>query len=139
MMRDIYGNNASPLQGEVVDFAFDPTLRIGLMSVAPAERIMRSRTKAAVLMVIAIFLCACSSRIVYEPQPVTAASPNTININTATADELEKLPHIGRKTAESIVEHRDRHGTFRRVEHLMLIRGVSETRFAELQPLIRAE
>lgn len=82
---------------------------------------------------------ACSTRVVYESQSTAAASPNAININTATADELEKLPHIGRKTAESIVEHRDRHGTFRRVEHLMLIRGVSETRFAELQPLIRAE
>lgn len=81
---------------------------------------------------------ACSTRLVYQ-QPQSAPSPEAVNINTATADELERLPHIGRKTAEAIVEFRDLNGPFRRLEDLMLIRGVSEKRFDELQPLLRAE
>jgi competence ComEA-like helix-hairpin-helix protein len=81
---------------------------------------------------------ACSTRVVYE-RPPSASSPNAVNINTATADELERLPHIGRKTAEAIVEFRTENGPFLRLEHLMLIRGVSEKRFDELRPMLRTE
>lgn len=62
-----------------------------------------------------------------------------VNINSASLEELEKLPHIGRKTAEAIVEFRTRNGPFRRVEHLMQIRGVSEERFLEIRHLLRTE
>ena len=93
----------------------------------------------------AIFLCAflligCSTRQVYETSAYSAPSAsNAININTATANELEKLPHIGQKTAEAIIAFRQENGPFRRVEHLMLIKGVSEKRFAELRQYLRAE
>lgn len=83
---------------------------------------------------------ACSTRRVNETAANRApVASDAININTATADELERLPHIGRKTAEAIVEFRTVNGPFRRPEHLMQIRGVSETRFAELRPYIKTE
>lgn len=59
-----------------------------------------------------------------------------ININTASADELEQLPGIGRAIAEQIVTHRSQHGPFRRVEHVMLVRGISERKFLDIQTLI---
>ncbi len=90
------------------------------------------------LLLAGLLLSACSSRVEYEPQPIRA-NVNAININTATVDELEKLPNIGRKTAEAIVEFRTVHGPFRRPEELLQIRGVSEERFAELRPLIKTE
>lgn len=62
-----------------------------------------------------------------------------ININTATREELEKLPNIGAVLAARIIEHRARYGAFRRVEHLLIVRGVSERRFREMRPLIYAE
>ena len=92
-----------------------------------------------VVLVFGFFLfAACSSRVEYA-RPVARAPASAININTATIDDFERLPHIGRKTAEAIIEFRTVNGPFRRVEHLMLIRGVSETRFAELQPILRAD
>ena len=92
-----------------------------------------------VIILFASFLfSACSSRVMYE-QPVSRVFEGAININTASIDELEKLPHIGRKTAEAIVAFRSENGPFRRVEHLMLIKGVSEKRFAELRPNLRTE
>lgn len=156
MIRNIYGDNASPLQGEVADRTSDPTLRIGLISDVPSAQDderhqpnptlgigLRSDVPSAPLLMLTILLsvlfASCSARVVYDPQPITAASPNAININTGSADELEELPHIGRKTAEAIVDHRERHGAFRRVEHLMLIRGVSEARFKKIRNLIRIE
>ncbi|MEQ1606114.1 MAG: helix-hairpin-helix domain-containing protein [Pyrinomonadaceae bacterium] len=92
------------------------------------------------VILIAIFLAstACSSKVVHEPDSQTF-SRGEININTATIDELEKLPHIGRKTAEAIVEFREQNGPFRRVEHLMQIRGISEQRFLDLRPFIKTE
>lgn len=62
-----------------------------------------------------------------------------ININTATPSELEKLPGVGKVTAERIVAQREQFGPFRRVEHLMMVRGLSDRKFRALRPMIRAE
>lgn len=139
MMNNICGNDASPLRGEVRCVADPPTLRIGLISgVPPAHRILVWVT-LAVIFVTTIIAPACSSRVVYEPTNVVIDSQNAININTATADELERLPHIGRKTADAIVQFRTENGPFRVVEHIMQIRGMSGSRFAELRPFLKTE
>jgi competence protein ComEA len=62
-----------------------------------------------------------------------------ININIASAKELEKLPGIGKGFAERIVEHRERFGPFRRTEHLIIVRGISDKRFRALRDLITVE
>lgn len=59
-----------------------------------------------------------------------------ININTASRAELERLPGIGSGLAARIVEQRERHGAFRRVEHLIIVRGISERRFETLRPYV---
>src|SRR5437879_1158920 len=65
-----------------------------------------------------------------------AVNPNRININTGSAAELEKLPGIGRALAERIVEHREKYGAFRRPEHLIMVRGISDRRYRALRDLI---
>ena len=96
-------------------------------------------TLTFVLSTAAMFAAGCSSRVVYDSAPQYTVTENSININTASADDLEKLPHIGRKTAEAIVAFREENGPFRRPEHLLLIRGISEKRFAEIGPFLRTE
>ena len=64
--------------------------------------------------------------------PVTG----TININTASAAELEALPGIGAKTAARIVEYRQKNGPFKKIEELMNVRGVGEKNFLKLKPQI---
>lgn len=73
------------------------------------------------------------------PETVNASSVPLININTATRGELEKLPGIGQALAARIVEHREKHGRFRRAEHLLMVRGISERRFRALSALLTAE
>ena len=92
----------------------------------------------AVLMALAASACTTRREFV-EAATATPALANTININTATAAELEGLPRIGPKTAQNIIKFRDEHGPFRRVEHLMMIRGISEKKFLELRPFLRVE
>ena len=62
-----------------------------------------------------------------------------IDINTASSAELEKLPGIGPGLAARIVEHRQRYGRFRRVEHLIMVRGIGDRRFRKMRAFIRAE
>lgn len=69
----------------------------------------------------------------------SAAKPGTINLNTASAAELEKLPGVGPVLAERIINYRNEHGRFRRAEHLMMVRGVSDRKFRELQALVKVE
>ncbi len=59
-----------------------------------------------------------------------------VNLNTATRSELERLPGIGESLAGRIIEHRQRYGRFRRVEHLLLVRGISERRFRDISPYL---
>ena len=102
---------------------------------------MRStRYNPGVVFLCAVLLFGCTARRVYQSEANNEPpSPSAININTATVDELEKLPHIGSKTAEAIVRFRTENGPFRRPEDLMQIRGMSETRFGEISQNIRTE
>jgi competence ComEA-like helix-hairpin-helix protein len=65
--------------------------------------------------------------------------PERININNAPMRELEKLPGIGKGLAERIVDHREKYGPFRRTEHLIIVRGISDRRFRALRDLITVE
>lgn len=86
----------------------------------------------------ALCLAACTSRVQYPPVAYKS-TPNAININTASVEELERLPGIGPNTAGSIITFRNDNGPFRRVENLMLVRGMSEGRFAEVRPYLRID
>lgn len=75
---------------------------------------------------------------------VTSSAPAeeafaTVSLNKASREELERLPGIGPALAARIVEHRERYGPFRRAEHLLMVRGISERRFLQLRPYITVE
>jgi competence protein ComEA len=64
---------------------------------------------------------------------------SAININTASPEELETLPGVGKVIAERIIMHREQYGPFRREEHLMMVRGISDRKFRALRPMIKVE
>ena len=64
------------------------------------------------------------------------ASTAVVNINSASASELESLPGIGAKTAARIIEYRQKNGPFKKVEELMNVRGVGEKNFLKLKAQI---
>ena len=57
-----------------------------------------------------------------------------VNLNTATRTELMQLPRVGPRTAQRIVNFRQEHGPFQRVEDLLQVRGIGEKTFLKLRP-----
>ncbi len=63
-------------------------------------------------------------------------TPPPVNVNTATVEELAKLPGVGEVIAQRIVSHREKSGKFKKVDELLVIRGISRKRLEKLRPLI---
>ena len=67
-----------------------------------------------------------------QPAPPKAK----ININTATASELESLPRIGPKVAQRIIDYRAKNGNFKKVEDIMKVQGIGEKIFENIKDMI---
>ncbi len=57
-----------------------------------------------------------------------------VNINTATAEQLESLNGIGPAKAEAIVEYRKKNGNFKSVDDLNNVPGIGDKTMAKLRP-----
>jgi comEA protein len=64
------------------------------------------------------------------------APEEKININTASISELQKLPQIGEVVAQRIIDYREKHGKFEKIEEIMKIKGIGEKTFLKLKELI---
>jgi competence protein ComEA len=62
--------------------------------------------------------------------------PAPVDLNVATADELDALPGIGPATAAAILEHRASHGPFASVDDLLDVPGIGEAKLAQLRDLV---
>jgi comEA protein len=61
------------------------------------------------------------------------APEKPVNINTASAEELQAVPGIGPVTAEKILHMRKSYGTFKSVDDLLAIRGLGPKRLEKMR------
>jgi len=92
---------------------------------------MQSRNRRLVALALALAVAAATA-----PLLAAEAAKGVVNVNTASAAELERLPGIGPSLAGRIVEHRAKNGAFKKVEDLMLVRGIGEKSFERLRPWV---
>ncbi len=60
-----------------------------------------------------------------------------IPVNTAPASELQKLPGIGPKLAEAIIEYRTRSGPFETIEQILEVKGIGPAKLGRIRPLVQ--
>jgi len=59
-----------------------------------------------------------------------------ININTATKQQLQKIPGIGATIAQRIINYRNQHGSFKSLEELCLVKGIGNAKLQKIKPYI---
>ena len=69
----------------------------------------------------------------------TPSKPELLNINTASAEELQTLPNIGVQMAQRIVDHRTQYGKFASVDALQNVKGIGAKTLEKLKPFVDAK
>jgi len=90
----------------------------------------RVTTRTAVVLA---FLALCLALDAQKKPPPSIP----INVNTATTAELKTLPGLGDVRAKDIVRYREKNGPFRRVEELLIIKGISKKRLEGWKPYLK--
>ncbi len=66
-------------------------------------------------------------------------SHGKIDINKATAEEIDKLPGIGSIIAERIIEYREKNNGFKKIEELKNIRGLTSKKYEKIRKYIEVK
>ena len=67
---------------------------------------------------------------------ITVGSALTLNINTATEEQLDQLPGVGPSTAKAIVDYRTQNGRFSSIEDIQEVSGIGESKYSKICGLI---
>lgn len=65
------------------------------------------------------------------------AAPVIVDLNTATAEQLDTLPGVGPATAAAILRYRDQHGPFSSVDDLLEVRGIGDAKLEQIRSLAK--
>jgi competence protein ComEA len=63
----------------------------------------------------------------------------SININTASKEQLTLLPGVGNSTADKIIDYRETHGRFKRIEDIMKVKGIGQKKFDKMKVFLTVE
>lgn len=72
-------------------------------------------------------------------ETVISSTPELLNINTASAEELQTLPNIGVQMAKRIITYREQHGKFASVDALQEVKGIGVKTLEKLRPFVDAK
>ncbi|MFQ5543452.1 MAG: ComEA family DNA-binding protein [Nitrospiria bacterium] len=62
--------------------------------------------------------------------------PGSIDVNTATAEQLMSLPGIGPKLAERIIRDREENGSYKQADDLLRVKGIGTKKLERLRPFL---
>jgi competence protein ComEA len=71
-----------------------------------------------------------------ETQTQTTSKPGVVNLNTASAEELERLPGVGPSRAQAILALRATLSQFTKPEQLLRVKGIGRATFRKLRPML---
>lgn len=74
-----------------------------------------------------------------EPANTSQDNKDLININTASAEELDSLPGIGPTLAQRIIAYREENGPFQTIEDIVNVSGIGSSTFENIKDLITTQ
>ena len=114
-----------------------------------------TKSEIILLGLTAVFLCALAGLSLRDRQdrvpgvvieteaevPREGIAPDfpPVDLNTATAEELDTLPGIGESLARRIIAYREANGPFGSIEEIMEVSGIGEAKFAELEDRVTVD
>ena len=114
-----------------------------------------TKSEIILLGLTAVFLCALAGLSLRDRQdrvpgvvieteaevPLEEIAPDfpPVDLNTATAEELDTLPGIGESLARRIIAYREANGPFGSIEEIMEVSGIGEAKFAELEDRVTVD
>ena len=96
-----------------------------------------NRTFATVIVSLLFSLALVSVRLSAAASISRPQGEERIDVNSASVEELQRLPGVGPALASRIVEHRRRHGPFKRPQDVIIVRGMSAKLYRRIANLIR--
>lgn len=105
----------------------------GLTEQADHERVAREMNRADTLKDHQKIYIPAQGEMAVAPSAAGAPAGGVVNLNTATAAELDTLPGIGPTTAEKILNYRATTGPFGATEELKNVPGISDAKYEQLQ------
>ncbi|NPV13479.1 helix-hairpin-helix domain-containing protein [candidate division WOR-3 bacterium] len=108
---------------------------------------MNDREKTVVIFLVSVLVVGAGisffkksqrSRVVSEVNIIGGerSGDEKLDINQATAEQLEALPGIGSVIAQRIVEYREKHGGFKTVDELLEVTGIGPKRLAGIKDFV---
>ncbi len=86
-----------------------------------------------------VSILAASSGAAEGKKKGKAKLEGVVNINTATSEQLQLLPGIGKKKAERIIKHREKEGEFKAPEDIKNVKGIAGKLFDKIKDNIVVE
>jgi len=95
---------------------------------------VRFASAAGAALALAVLLALAGAPVLAE-EHITGV----VNVNTASAAELEMLPGIGASRAKAVIEAREAKGGFKSLDDLLAVKGIGEASLAKLRPHLTLE
>jgi len=99
----------------------------------------RTQSGRSLALAAAVCLGLAAAALAEPAKPAEPPPTSPVNLNTASAGELESLPGIGASRAQAIVEARKAKGGFKTVDELLEVKGIGEQGLERLRPFVRVE
>lgn len=133
----------SPVPAVIVVAVMGRVVRPGLVELPPGSRVADALVAAGGPLPDTDLSTLNLARRVVDGELITVgmsappgAADALVDLNSATATQLEELPGVGPVLAQRIVDYRTRWGPFQSVDELRKVPGIGDATFAELEPLV---
>jgi len=95
------------------------------------RKMKSTRPKIFCVLVLCLGLALSSVSVLAQKSSVVPAEK--INLNSATAEQLQSVPGIGPSTAKSILDYRAKVGKFNKIEEIINVKGIGEKKFQKIK------